>query len=160
MPDSPRFYFDASVYLAFLNSEPDRADAVASLLDDAQHGSIEVITSTVSLAEVVYLRSRASDLSPEETDERIDGLLRNEAVTTLVQLSSEIGVLARRFARVPQPRQSHLRVRDAIHLATAVVANVEFFCSYDSDFVPFQSQVDFEITEPFVRSPNRPIPGL
>lgn len=158
MPSPQRLYFDASVYLAFLNDETDRASVVESLLHEAERGTVEIFTSTVSLTEVVYLKSADERLSHDVIDERIDRLLRDTSVTTLVELTAEIGVRAREFVRSQPAREAALQVRDAIHLATAAQASVDRFYVYDSDFYPFRGHVDFEIGEPTVETPRMFLP--
>lgn len=158
MPEQRRLYFDASVYLAFLNNEPDRASVVESLLEEAEQGSVRIFSSTVSLTEVVYLRSLGESLNHAEIDAQIDKLLQNPSITTLIQLTAEIGVMAREFVRSQPARDSALQVRDAIHLATAAQANVDYFCVYDADFHPFREHVDFEIGEPSISSPRMFLP--
>ncbi len=154
MPEPLRLYFDTSVYLAFLNDEPNRANIVESLLDDAQQEVIRIFTSTVSLTEVVYLRSQDKQLNYAAMDQQIDSLLQNPAITTLIQLTAEIGVAAREYVRSQPARVAGLQVRDAIHLATAVAAGVDRFCVYDDDFRPFQDHVGFDIGEPATVSPR------
>lgn len=55
MPDqAKRYYWDSNVLLSDVNRIPDRLSAIEGMLDDAERGKIEIVTSMVTIAEVAY----------------------------------------------------------------------------------------------------------
>lgn len=54
----PRRYWDSSVFLAWLLPEPEREDACRSVLRAAEDGEIELVTSALTLTEVIKLRGK------------------------------------------------------------------------------------------------------
>lgn len=154
MPEPTRLYFDSSVYLALLNSEPERATIVEALVEDAERESVRIFTSTITLAEVAFFRTAGDPLALSVMDEQIDALVRNPRITTHIEFSEAIAVRARQFVRSSEGRVATLSVLDAIHLASAAAANVDHFFAYDSDFGPFGRIVDFQISEPVVARPR------
>jgi len=50
--DKLRSYWDACLFLAWINNEPERAAVVDSLLTSARLGEIEIVTSVISVTEV------------------------------------------------------------------------------------------------------------
>ncbi len=159
MVDPSRVYFDSSVFLAYLNNEPGRADVVATLLEDSEQDRIEIVTSTISLAEVVYLRGSGVGQDFALIDAQIDSLLRNSRITTLVQFTPAIAVRAREFVRSVPGRNAQLTVLDAIHLSSAAASSAEMFFAYDRDFRPFESQVEFGIAPPSPFNPRMDLGG-
>ena len=70
-------YWDASVFLAYLNNEPGRADIIEVLLDQiARSRTKRLVTSALTVVEVV---TAANTASPQRLttfqEERIDELL-------------------------------------------------------------------------------------
>ena len=51
-----RRYWDSDCFLAWLQSEEGKADACREVLEAADEGKILLITSALTLAEVLYLR--------------------------------------------------------------------------------------------------------
>lgn len=48
MPDPPRrVYWDACVFLSFINGYPDRVPTIEALLDEAAKGDLELLTSVL-----------------------------------------------------------------------------------------------------------------
>ena len=159
VPDTERIYFDSSVYLALLNSEPGRVNIAASLVREAEQGRLQILTSAISLAEVAFFKTEGSTGELAEIDRRIDSLLQNSRVTTLIQFTPGIGVRAREFVRSQPGRRAKLSVLDSIHLASAAAAVVDRFYAYDRDFSPFADVVRFSIGQPEFASPRMDLGG-
>lgn len=154
MPERARLYFDSSVYLALLNNEPGRVATVSAVIEDAERRSVQIFTSTVTLAEVAFFKPIGVPLALGAIDERIDNLLQNPRITTLVQFTPGLAIRAREYVRSREARSARLTVLDAIHLASAATASVDRFCAYDADFRPFGRLVDFQIGEPETMNPR------
>jgi len=54
MPNEPTYYWNASMFLSYINRIPDRLPILDSLLADSDEGKIRIITSVVSIVEVAF----------------------------------------------------------------------------------------------------------
>ena len=133
-PAADIVYFDASVFIAWFNNEPGRADTVEQILAACSEGSLGVITSIVSLTEVAYLRSGGDRPDPDRIDEQINALLLNERLIGIVPFNQPVALRARRLVRLGSGSRQGLTVLDAIHLASAEIAGSTYFATYDRDF--------------------------
>lgn len=129
MSDTPIRYWDAATFLAWLKPEPARKPACEGWLDRARQGKLLIVTSTITLAEVVkFDKSDILNLTPE-TAATIEGFFRNSWIS-LRNVDPDIGEKARGLIW-----DHALRVRDAIHLATALRYRVPFLDTYDDQLV-------------------------
>lgn len=157
MSNPPLSYLDACAILAYLNDEPGRADNLAALFEEAERGDIRLVTSTITLAEVAYVKE--TDIAPEvDADTRIDNLLLDRRIITFVECTEDIARGARQYVRPAGDQAQRLKPADAIHLSSAVAAGVDYFLTYDSDFDPAVLDVDFEIIEPGPTNPRLDLP--
>lgn len=121
MPSSPAlvYYWDACVFLSYLEGHPDRAPHIQSLLTSAEAREIRILTSTLSVVEVAFgAREKLKrELSREEED-RIDALWRGpvELVDFHYLVALEARELMRRSLVLECPT---LKAADAVHLASA-----------------------------------------
>ena len=98
MSNPPVSYLDASAVLAFLNNEAGRAEDLTALFEEAERGNVRLVTSTITLSEVAYIK--ASDAtSDSEMDARIDDLLVERGIITLIECTEDIARGARRYVR-------------------------------------------------------------
>lgn len=79
MPDDQtkvkRVYWDSNVFLSAINASSERLPIIEAVLDDCDHGDVEVHTSVLSIAEVAFAESeqRRKQLS-EEIEAKIEKL--------------------------------------------------------------------------------------
>lgn len=66
MPEVPRVYWDANVFLSYVNEYADRVQEIEALLEEGKRGEIELLTSTVSVVEVAFgaVEQKQAALSP------------------------------------------------------------------------------------------------
>jgi predicted nucleic acid-binding protein len=107
-------YWDSCCFLGWLAEEEDKVDACKEVLDVAEAGRLTIVTSTLTLAEVVKLKGDHAPLPPEN-EERIDQFFKRDFIV-LRQVDRRVGELARRLYW-----QSGIDPKDAIHVATALV---------------------------------------
>ncbi|GGE32128.1 hypothetical protein GCM10011367_03250 [Marinicauda pacifica] len=133
MTERRRVYWDACAWLGLINGEPDKAADLKVVWHKAERGQLEVWTSAFCLAEVYKVKCEGgkTGLAAEE-DNQIDNLFEQDFVH-VVQVDIEIAERARSLLR------SHEKLKkpsDAIHLATAVVWNLDQLHTYDmSDLI-------------------------
>ena len=100
MPADPRrSYFDANVFLAYVGNEVGRADTVQTLLDEARRGQIEILTSTLSIAEVAFGAHERDHGLTEAGEEAIDQLWAPVSPIVLVDVSQAVTRNARTLIR-------------------------------------------------------------
>jgi len=100
----------------------DRGAMCRPVLDAAERGVIEIVVSAIALVEVLA-RNRTSGID----DQRVRDLFDNDYIL-LVNVDKQLGDFARRLMLAGHPG---LKPPDAIHLATACVANVDEFHTFD-----------------------------
>lgn len=127
---SRRIYWDSCVWIGLINDEADKADACKYVIEQAESGSLEVWTSTLSLAEVFKKKCDGvtSGIEAAADANFEDFLLQNYVVR--VQVDADVGLLARRLLR-KYPKLA--KPADAIHLATALLNNLDEFHTFDGD---------------------------
>ncbi|MER8653432.1 PIN domain-containing protein [Mesorhizobium sp. M0847] len=122
----PNYYWDACMWIALIQREPGRFEACQHIIERAQRGEVKIWTSAFTLAEV-YKPNKESDLLSEPDDKAFEDYIEQDFVT-LVQVDMDIGVAARRLLR---KHASIRKPQDAIHIATALLNNVDELHTFD-----------------------------
>lgn len=130
MAEPKKVYWDACVWLSLINGEADRIGRCQYQIDLAQKGDVQIWTSSLSLAEVFKKKCSGENISLAETkDEDFERFMEQDFVYE-VQVDHDISVLARRLLRKnPELKKPN----DAVHLATAVLNNVDELHTFDGD---------------------------
>lgn len=158
MTNSPRrAYLDANVFIAYLANEAGRASVVASLLEDAEHRRIELLTSVLSVTEVAFVASEHASGDSDADENAIAQLWIPESPIKLVDLSMRIAERAREIVRAS--RKSNMRrikPPDAIHLATAEMNGCDRFFTYEAETTrpQWEHWVALTVSEPFSDHPR------
>lgn len=127
----PRYYFDSGLFIAFIKNEAGRGPTMLHLLQDAEQQKIEVVTSFLTVAEVLRGGSSTAAgtaLSDKDIDDFFD---RPEF--ELVALERFVAEKAREVRRLAPRLAKRFSVADAIHVATALLSDVDALYSYDDD---------------------------
>lgn len=149
--NTPKVYLDACVLLAFVSGEEDRSDQITSLLEDADTGVLQILTSTLSITEVAYIKS-SQRVREERDDSEIEELWSPQSPIKLLEFSREVAFQARRIVRkVLALDIKRVRSVDAVHLATADFSECEHFFTYEREMTrtAWNSLVGAEVAEPF-----------
>ncbi len=150
---SINYYFDAGVFVAHFSNEKGRADVVNELLDEADAGRISIITSSITLTEVVKVKG-CKPLNKQ--DEKILTEFFDHAYIRLVDATRDVCEAARHLMW----KYPSLKHKDAIHLASALTFSkrgyLDALFSYDSDFTNLNGVLTnkFKITEPYLKEPK------
>ncbi|MBN1172480.1 MAG: type II toxin-antitoxin system VapC family toxin [Micromonosporaceae bacterium] len=150
-PDNPTsVYLDSNALILAVTARPGH-EPVAEILRLADTGQLTVAISTLSLVEVRGWGR--TDPYPPDLDHRCVAQLDHPRLL-MVEFHRDVALRARRYAH-------HYRLKnpDAIHLASAVEAEVDVLMTYDADFPHAQSVEGVWIDDPYFPGGD-PIPGL
>lgn len=151
MPELPIVYWDANVFLSYINGDVDRLPDIDALL--AKSGvEFQIVTSALSIVEVAFGKieqdGRALD---EETEAKINALWEPPSPIQLAEFYPLLAHEARALIRQAVPRGWALKPADAMHLATARRLSATAFHTYD-DLERFQELIGILIEAPPSRS--------
>jgi|CXWL01.1.fsa_nt_gi predicted nucleic acid-binding protein len=158
-----RIYWDACCWIALIQQEVvtvdsksvDRGKMCRGVIQAGERGIYEIVTSTLSLAEV----SKAPSTRTAADDDKIAQFFENDYIL-LANVDVRVGTLARQLM---QKGFAGLKPADAIHLATASVAESEFFHTFDNALLKLSAKVNtgkgqpIQITEPEVLGKETPL---
>lgn len=144
-----RSYWDACVFLAWINGEPGRSTVVDALLRSARAREFEIVTSVISITEVALAaeEKRTGALSVV-TLAAIDNLWEPPSPVKLVEVHRLIAIDARNLMRQATPGGLVLRPPDAIHLSTAPRAACDEFLTYDANLHKYAGMIGLPVKEP------------
>ena len=158
LADKPQYYWDACAWIALIQQEAGRVDELSYVIEEAKKKKVEIWTSDFTLAEV-YKRpidNGSKALLPEE-DTVFESYILQDFVTR-VQVDYDVGVLARRLLRkypvIAKPQ-------DGIHLATALLNDLDEFHTYDREnLLGLTGQIDTRAGKKLLirHPPSRPAP--
>ncbi len=157
MPDDPRrIYWDACVFLSFLNGEEERSDVIQQLLDEARDGEFELVTSTLSVAEVAFGKEEQDGRAPAPAIlAAIEAFWLPGGPVNLIEFHRLIALDARDLVRDARlSRDERLTPLDAVHVASAKRLNAEEFHTYDGPLLRFKGSIPFSIREPWTQKPR------
>src|SRR5665213_113707 len=129
LADKPKYYWDACAWIALIQQEQNRFESLSYLIEEAKNGKIEILTSNFTLAEV-YKRpiDNGGQKSLLDTqDQAFEDYILQDFVSR-VQVDFDVGTLARRLLRAYPTIQ---KPQDGIHVATALLNNVDELHTYD-----------------------------
>ena len=132
MTDQPRkVYWDACVWISLIMGETSRIHNCVFIIDEAKKGRIEIWTSSLTHAEAFKMKCGQDQKGIQaDKDKAFEDYLEQEFVVE-VAVDHDIGVLARTLLRKHCPPLK--KPNDAIHLATAILHNVDELHTSDRD---------------------------
>lgn len=153
-----RVYWDSCAFLGLINSEAEKHKDCIAVWGEVEKGETQILTSFFSFVEVFKAKCEgpAKPLD-EEAEDKIAAFFASERILG-VPLDRRTGELARRLMR----RHTECKkATDAVHLATAILMNVDEMHTYDgSDLLKLNKLVarqDGEmlvICTPYVAEPE------
>ncbi len=117
-----------------LKKEPDKEGACQAVIREAEAGNLQIITSALTITEVLWPKGRQPEIPLDQAQE-VQDFFEHEwlAIVTVDRLIAE-----RARALVWNHK---VRPQDAIHVATAVDAKVEQFDTYDGDLIDLSGKI-------------------
>jgi predicted nucleic acid-binding protein len=162
MATSPnRVAWDSCTWIAHIQQEKipgsdgktvieDRGAMCRPVLDAAERGIVEIVVSAIALVEVI-----ARDRSAGIDDQKVRDYFDNDYIL-IVNVDKHLGDFARRLMLAGH---SGLKPPDAIHLATACIANVDEFHTFDARLLALDGLIDkLDGTRLVIRKPAVPAP--
>jgi len=143
-------YWDAACFLAYFQEEVDRVDSGEAVLEEAEKGNILIVTSALTLAEVLAVRGKKRLPPNKELKGRVIDFFKNEYIA-VQNVTREVAELARDLVW-----DKGIKPKDAIHVASAIAAGCAVLETYDGPLTKKGRKVGLIIREP----PLRPEPQL
>ncbi len=130
----PGVYWDSCVFIALIQEEPGRIEHCRSVMQAATDGKLVIMTSALTIAEVI--RGGGEPPIDQERDEEIAAFFRNEYFL-IVNVDRLVAERARIMARLHS-----LHVRDSIHIASALLSDVNVMHTYDKRLLGLNGRFD------------------
>src|ERR1700735_3062867 len=120
-------YWDSAVFLAYFQEESGRVELCRGTLERAGAGDVCIITSTLTIAECLWLRS-----SPPIPKDRAD-IVRRFFRRSFLRVRN----VTRRTSELAQDLvwDQKIHPKDAIHVATAIEARVTTLETFDGPLI-------------------------
>ena len=119
-------YIDAGPFIYFMERNPSYEKSLDAFFSLMSRGEVRAVTSTVTLAEVLVKPYRCKQWAIAE---KYESIFEGTSEMTLISVDTEIGRLAAKLRT-----SCSLLTPDAIHMATAMIHEADFFLTNDSDF--------------------------
>ncbi|MCL2503359.1 MAG: PIN domain-containing protein [Coriobacteriia bacterium] len=124
-------YWDSSCFIAWFNEEAERVEACEGVVQEARAGDIRILTSAITLTEVIKPAKTGTLAVYRNKDEDINRFFEQPFV---VVRNADRAVCEEARRLIWQHR--HLNRNDAIHVATAMLTgNVLALDTFDDDML-------------------------
>jgi predicted nucleic acid-binding protein len=147
--DMQLVYWDSDCFLGWLQEEEGKQASCNQVLLECEAGNIRIITSSLTLAEVLMIRGKPS-LTQTDAEK-----VRNFFKQPYISVRSVTRVLAENAREIVW---SHgIKPKDAIHVATALAANLTTLHTFDVPLIKKSGEVGappLRIERPSVVAPR------
>lgn len=127
-------YWDSVTFLGWFKGEKEKHEICRGVVAEAEKGKIRIVTSAITLTEVIKLKGER----PLERDEE-------EKIRSFFELEYiDIRVLDRPVAELAREliwQYPKLKPKDAIHVATAVRLKIPILDTFDQDLISLDRQI-------------------
>lgn len=126
-------YWDSDAFIGLLAEESDKVEECRAVIRAAEEGKTLLITSALTLAEVLWLRGKPR--IPPEDAETVQRFFEHEYIA-VIDVDRTLAEEARKLV------WSHgIAPKDAIHVATAIDAEVDRMETFDKELIKKSGQV-------------------
>lgn len=148
MPTDVRLYWESCVFIDLLEKTPGRFEHLAPIVEEAERGGLTIVTSTLSLCEVVSLR-HLSTLVDDEIEDRIRDYFENPYLY-LKPVDRFVAERARSIAR-----EYRIKPLDSVHVASAIMLQAPIMHTYDGKLLGLTQRIQgLRIERPGGSAPN------
>jgi predicted nucleic acid-binding protein len=127
-------YWDTNCFLGVLNKEPDKIGPCRAVLREAQGGAVQLVTSALTLTEVLWPKGVSVPL-PKERAETIHKFFLHEWIV-VYDLDQTLAERAREIVW-----DHGVKPKDSIHVATAIDAKVDQFDTFDGPLISLSGKL-------------------
>jgi len=120
-----RVFIDTSIFVYFIERDPKYLNTVKPVFLDVAAGSIDAITSTITLLEVLVHPFRKNN---QALVDKYRNLILNSENLTTFEIFHEVSVLSAKLRA-----QYSIRTPDAIQMAVGVLYGAQAFLTNDAD---------------------------
>lgn len=150
MPDQR--YWDSDCFLGWLQAEADKENECRKVLEAAKDGKVLIITSALTLAEVLMLRGKKP--IPSENRVKVEAFFRSDFIV--------VRNITRRIAELSRSLVWDYKIspKDALHVATAMDAKLVLFNTFDIKLIKKCRQLkglSLKAERPQVDEPTLPL---
>lgn len=120
-------YWDSDAFLGWLQAEPGKVELCSGTLKRAEAGEVVIITSALTIAEVLWMRGAPT--IPQQKANLVRGFFRRSHM--------RVRNVTRQIAEEAQDLvwNHSIRPKDAIHVATAIGASVVALETFDEGLI-------------------------
>lgn len=120
-------YWDSDAFLGYFQNESDKAELCNGTIERAKQGEILIVTSTLTIAEVLWMRN-----APKITADKAE-IVRKFFRRSNLRLRN----VTRRISENAQDLvwNHAIRPKDAIHVATALDGGIPILETFDTDLI-------------------------
>lgn len=127
-------YWDANCFLGWLNGEADKVAGCRAVLDEASAGRVLIVTSALTLTEVIKLKGETR--LPKEKEETIAEFFKNEYIAV-----RNVDRYVAEDARQLLWTYESLWPKDSIHVATAIRFHISVLHTFDDGLLKLNGQL-------------------
>ncbi|MCY3665898.1 MAG: PIN domain-containing protein [Gemmatimonadetes bacterium] len=131
-----KVYCDANIFIGWFNNEEDKVEACRGLVDASEQGEVRIITSALTLTEVIKIKGQQP--LPQSKEETIKDFFEQEFIGIV-----NVDRRTAEFARDLIWRYPHLNPKDSIHVATALLTEgIDVLHTFDDDLLRLDGQLE------------------
>lgn len=131
---TPTRYWDANAFLGWLNDEQDKAHECESVLAAAEAGKVQIVTSALTLTEVIKLKGKPR--LTKDKEDTIKAFFENDFI-----IVRDVDRFIAEKARDLIWSFSGLHPKDAIHVATAVMLKMNVLDTFDGPLIKLSGKI-------------------
>lgn len=130
----PRRYWDSCAFLGILLGEEDKVPLCTPVLEAAEAGDLTVVTSAITLAEVI--KTKGQSRIKDDGEKKVREFFQHRWIVVV-----ECDRRTAEFARQLMWEHEALDHKDAIHVATALQAQVMQLDTFDEPLIKLSGQL-------------------
>lgn len=143
------------MFLDYISGTTDRIGDIRPFLEAAENGTVDIVTSTFTVAEVAFAHAEKQSATLDPTVvQKIDALWAIGGPVRLAEFTLLTAESAREIIRKAVSEGWSLSANDAIHLATAKRLGVDEVHTYDNGWSKYASDLGLRIVEPLASHPQ------